>query len=99
MTTMKNILVVDDDIDILEQVSLTMKAEGYDVATAASQEEAEETLLQFIPDREPPAGGTIRAVTDQLRDLLQTALPIVAEPVKLLPPLTSGKFRLTYQAD
>jgi len=50
MTTKKNILVVDDDQDILEQVSLTMKADGHTVATARSQEEAEETLLQFIPD-------------------------------------------------
>ncbi len=50
MTTKKNVLVVDDDTDILEQVSLTMKAEGYCVATAGGQEEAEETLLQFIPD-------------------------------------------------
>ena len=50
MTTKKNVLVVDDDSDILEQVSLTMKAEGYNVAAAGGQEEAEETLLQFIPD-------------------------------------------------
>jgi len=47
--TKKNILIVDDDMDIREQLSLTMKAEGYNVAMAASQEEAEETLLQFIP--------------------------------------------------
>jgi phenylacetate-CoA ligase len=51
--------------------------------------------LQFIADREPPTEEALRAVTDQLRDLLQTAAPVVAEPVKMLPPLTSGKFRLT----
>jgi len=50
MSTTKNILIVDDDIDLLEQTSLTMKAEGYRVATAQSQEQAEETLLEFIPD-------------------------------------------------
>ncbi len=50
MITTKNILIVDDDIDLLEQTSLTMKAEGYRVATAQSQEQAEETLLEFIPD-------------------------------------------------
>ncbi|HOW88884.1 MAG TPA: response regulator [Elusimicrobiales bacterium] len=50
MTTKKNILVVDDDQDILEQVSLTMKAAGYNVATAGGQAEAEEVLLQFVPD-------------------------------------------------
>jgi hypothetical protein len=59
------------------------------------QRENGDCYLQFIPDREPPASGTIRAVTDQLRELLQAAAPVVAEPVKLLPPLTSGKFRLT----
>ncbi|KAF0127631.1 MAG: response regulator [Elusimicrobia bacterium] len=50
MTTKKNILVVDDDQDILEQVALTMKAAGYNVATARGQEDAEEILLQFVPD-------------------------------------------------
>lgn len=54
--------------------------------------------LQFISDREPPTAQTLRDVTGQLRDLLQLQSAPEAEPVKLLPPLTSGKFRLTSRA-
>lgn len=50
MTTKKNILIVDDDPDILEQVSLTMEAEGYNVSSAGGQEAAEKVLQQFVPD-------------------------------------------------
>lgn len=54
--------------------------------------------LQYISDREPPAAQTLRDVTGQLRDLLQLESAIATAPVKLLPPLTSGKFRLTSRA-
>ena len=54
--------------------------------------------LQFIPDREPPAAETLNALTARLRELLPTNRPITTESVKLLPPLTSGKFRLTCRA-
>jgi DNA-binding response OmpR family regulator len=50
MSTAKKILVVDDDIDILEQVGMVMKAEGYSVCQAQGHEEAEEALLTMIPD-------------------------------------------------
>ncbi|OGV49734.1 MAG: hypothetical protein A2X49_04930 [Lentisphaerae bacterium GWF2_52_8] len=50
MSTQKNILVVDDDMDILEQVSLTLKADGYKVTTVQSQEAAEEAILTTVPD-------------------------------------------------
>jgi len=50
MSNKKNILVVDDDIDFLDQISLTMKADGYNVVTAQGQEAAEETMLTVIPD-------------------------------------------------
>ena len=46
----KHILVVDDDIDILEQVELTLKGAGYAVTAAEGQEDAEEKLLTFEPD-------------------------------------------------
>ncbi|NMB74889.1 MAG: response regulator [Myxococcales bacterium] len=46
----KKILIADDDPDILEQVSLLLKGEGYQVLGAHSQEEAEEALLTAIPD-------------------------------------------------
>lgn len=54
--------------------------------------------LQFIPDREPPTTETLDRVTAQLQDRLQLAGRITVEAVKLLPPLTSGKFRLTCRA-
>ena len=53
--------------------------------------------LQFIPDREPPTAQVLNEVTSQLQDLLQLTSVITTEPVKLLPPLTSGKFRLTFR--
>jgi len=36
MTVLKKILVVDDDPDILEQVELILKANGYDVTPVDS---------------------------------------------------------------
>jgi phenylacetate-CoA ligase len=51
--------------------------------------------LQFIPDREPPSGQTLKELAAKLEDRLQCAGSISIEPVKLLPPLVSGKFRLT----
>ena len=50
METQKKILVVDDDIDMLEQVALILKAEGYQVIKAQGQKEGEEALLTTIPD-------------------------------------------------
>ncbi len=46
----KKILVVDDDIDLLEQVAIILKAEGYQVIQAQGQKEGEEALLTTIPD-------------------------------------------------
>lgn len=50
MSEQKNILVVDDDIDMLEQVAMILKAEGYRVIKAQGQKEGEEALLSTIPD-------------------------------------------------
>ena len=55
--------------------------------------------LQFIPDREPPTGETLHRVTEQLQDLLKVPGVITTESVKMLPPLPSGKFRLTLRAE
>jgi phenylacetate-coenzyme A ligase PaaK-like adenylate-forming protein len=51
--------------------------------------------LQFIPDREAPTAGTLNDLTKQLKELLQSKSRITTESVKMLPPLPSGKFRLT----
>jgi CheY-like chemotaxis protein len=50
MIEAKTILVVDDDLDILEQYQLMLKADGYHVVQASSMAEAEETILTVRPD-------------------------------------------------
>ena len=50
MSEPKNILVVDDDIDLLEQVGYTLQGEGYHVVLAQGQKEGEEALLGMVPD-------------------------------------------------
>jgi CheY-like chemotaxis protein len=50
MSKALKILVVDDDPDICEQLSLLLKGEGYEVIVAGSQEEGEQALLAAQPD-------------------------------------------------
>ena len=50
MSQKKKILLVDDDEDILQQLTVTLKDEGYELLTAQGQQEAEETLLSVKPD-------------------------------------------------
>ncbi len=50
MTNAKKILVVDDDPDILDQVTMILSKDGYDVQTAESAADAEEKLLSRQPD-------------------------------------------------
>jgi CheY-like chemotaxis protein len=50
MSDSKKILVVDDDPDVIEQVSAVLRAEGYDVVAAAGEQEARELLLSVAPD-------------------------------------------------
>ncbi len=46
----KKILVVDDDPDFLEQTSMVLEADGYDIVTATSREEAEDMIMSVQPD-------------------------------------------------
>ena len=62
------------------------------------QNEKGECHLQFIPDHEPPTAETLNCVAAELQDLLQLESRVTTESVKMLPPLTSGKFRLTCRA-
>ena len=55
--------------------------------------------LQFIPDGRGPSAGALRRVTERLGELLPAERELPVEPVKMLPPLTSGKFRLTARAE
>jgi CheY-like chemotaxis protein len=50
MANPKKILVVDDDPDIVEQVTLILKQDGHDVHAAGTEAEAEEILLSIKPD-------------------------------------------------
>ncbi len=46
----KKILVVDDDQDLLEQMTAILTSAGYEVTTAEGKSSAEETLLTLKPD-------------------------------------------------
>ncbi len=50
MKTKKKILLVDDDPDIIDQMSLVLTAEGYEIFKAADEKEAVEVLLSVKPD-------------------------------------------------
>ena len=50
MSKKVNVLVVDDDPDVVEQLSITLKAEGYNVMACSGQQEAEDMLLRRRPD-------------------------------------------------
>jgi phenylacetate-CoA ligase len=54
--------------------------------------------LQFIADREVPGAEELNRVTARLENLLQLENKITVAAVEKLPPLTSGKFRLTCRA-
>lgn len=78
---MARILVVDDDPDITFAVSLFLKKEGYEVATASSRTEGMKALGTFKPDllildvmMEQPDDGI--AMAQELRRTGQT-LPIL----------------------
>jgi len=46
----KNILVVDDDPDVVDQVTTILSAAGYNVLSGYSRAEGEELLLRMTPD-------------------------------------------------
>ena len=50
MANAKKILVVDDDPDIVDQVTMILKQDGHEVHSAGTQDEAEEILLSLKPD-------------------------------------------------
>jgi CheY-like chemotaxis protein len=78
MTPKKTIILVDDDVDTLEQVSLLLKADGYDVRTAASQKEAEELLLGVRPDL---------AIVDLMMEHMDSGLILCHQLKKLYPQM------------
>ena len=95
MSEAKTILIVDDDLDILEQYSLLLKADGHTVVQASSLAEAEETILTVRPDLaildlmmdEKDAGFVL---CNQLKRLYPT-LPVII--VSNVTPITGLDFR------
>ena len=51
--------------------------------------------LQYIPDREAPSAQELNELAARLQGLLRVSDTIPVETVSKLPPLPSGKFRLT----
>jgi len=48
--TTRRVLLVDDDEDVLDQLTLIFQADGFQVKTAASRAEGEDALLGYDPD-------------------------------------------------
>lgn len=59
------------------------------------QAESGECQLQYIADREPPTVTSLNDLTARIGEVLQLDAAIPVEAVNKLPPLPSGKFRLT----
>jgi CheY-like chemotaxis protein len=95
MSEAKTILIVDDDLDILEQYSLMLKSDGYEVVQASSMAEAEEIILTVRPDvaildlimEEKDAGFVL---CNQLKHLYAN-LPVII--VSNVTPITGLDFR------
>ena len=76
MTVLKKVLVVDDDPDILDQVELILKANGYDVATMDSAANAEEFLTSTQPDL---------AIVDLMMEQMDSGFVLCHQIKKLYP--------------
>lgn len=76
MSDKKTILVVDDDPDMLEQVQLILTTAGYEVLTAAGEQQAEEALL---------SGPIDLAVLDLMMDHMDSGF-VLAHAVRRLHP-------------
>jgi phenylacetate-CoA ligase len=59
------------------------------------QNEAGVCVLRFVPDGAGPTEENLRGVTSQLEALLKSSSAIKTEPMPVLVPAASGKFRLT----
>ena len=76
MTVKRRVLLVDDDQDILDQLSLTLGGEGFEVVTAQGREAGEERLLQGQPDL---------AIVDLMMEEMDSGFVLCHEIKKLYP--------------
>ncbi len=56
-------------------------------------------LLRYIPERQSPSAADLNALLSKLKRVLQCPQEIAIEPVALLAPSPSGKFRLTHPVE
>ena len=78
MSERPKVLVVDDDPDVVEQLSITLRGEGYEVFAGGSQTEAEELLLAVHPDV---------AILDLMMEQMDSGF-VIAHYLKTLYPQT-----------
>ena len=76
MSKKATILVVDDDPDIVEQLTLIIQSEGYTVVAAGGQEEAEQVLMSVKPDL---------AIVDLMMEDMDSGFVLSHEIKKLYP--------------
>jgi DNA-binding response OmpR family regulator len=76
MTVKNKLLLVDDDQDILEQLSLALGSEGYEVVTAQGRQEGEEALMLGRPDL---------AIIDLMMEEMDSGFVLCHEIKKLYP--------------
>jgi CheY-like chemotaxis protein len=74
----RKVLVVDDDPDVVDQVSMVLRGRGFEVLTAASQAEGEELLLRTQPDL---------CVCDLMMEEMDSGFILVHTAKKLYPDL------------
>jgi CheY-like chemotaxis protein len=74
----KKLLLVDDDMDILEQLSLALGGEGYEVVTAQGRKEGEEILMLGRPDL---------AIIDLMMEEMDSGFVLCHEMKKLYPDM------------
>jgi CheY-like chemotaxis protein len=78
MSKEKVIILVDDDEDMLEQLSYVLHAAGYSVRTAASAADAEQLLLSVRPDL---------AILDLMMENMDSGIVLCHTLKKLYPGL------------
>ena len=76
MTQPYKILVVDDDPDIVDQLTMLLTSDGYAVSTAGGQEEAEQVLMTLHPDL---------AIVDLIMEQQDSGFILAHEIKKLYP--------------
>ncbi len=76
MTAKQRLLLVDDDQDILDQLSLALSGEGFEVVTAQGRQEGEEMLLRGQPDL---------AIVDLMMEEMDSGFVLCHEIKKLYP--------------